>query len=106
MKTFNEYQEFAVSMAIYPEALKVIYPTIGLAGECGEVSEKVKKSIRDHNGLFKPKEIAMELGDVLWYVANIANDLGLTLEDIAFLNESKLIERIQNNTLQGDGDNR
>ena len=86
--------------------MKVIYPCIGLSGECGEVAEKIKKGIRDNNGLFNIKDIGLELGDVLWYVANIANDLGLTLEDIAIMNEDKIIKRKQNNTLRGNGDYR
>ena len=56
--------------------------------------------------MFNIKDIGLELGDVLWYVANIANDLGLTLEEIAIMNEDKIIKRKQNNTLRGNGDYR
>ena len=104
--TLNEYQDFAIRSAIYPTDMKVIYPCIGLSGECGEVAEKIKKGIRDNNGLFNIRDIGLELGDVLWYVANIANDLGLTLEEIAIMNEDKIIKRKQNNTLRGNGDYR
>ena len=104
--TLNEYQDFAIRSAIYPIDMKVIYPCIGLSGACGEVAEKIKKGIRDNNGLFNIKDIGLELGDVLWYVANIANDLGLTLEEIAIMNEDKIIKRKQNNTLRGNGDYR
>lgn len=79
----NEYQEKALETAIYPEEQRIIYPTLGLTGEAGEVSDKVKKILRDHNGYFddrKKFEIAKEIGDVLWYCAVLARDLGYNLE--------------------------
>ena len=74
--TFDEYQEFARSTAIYPEECKVTYPTLGLCGEAGEVAEKVKKNIRDGKSL---DGVGLELGDVLWYISALADDLGVTL---------------------------
>ena len=105
----NEYQETAASTAIYPEDSNIIYPVLGLNGEAGEVAEKVKKVIRDNNGIFSEEvitEIAKELGDVLWYLAAIARDLDLTLEDIARGNLIKLKQRQDRNKLNGSGDNR
>lgn len=107
--TFNEYQQRAATTAIFPQEMAVVYPTIGLAGETGEVAEKVKKTIRDHNGEFTPErrdEIAKELGDVLWYVAAIARDLGLSLDDVAQKNVDKILSRHGRNMLHGEGDER
>jgi len=106
---FNKYQKEAVSTAIYGAGNKIIYPTLGLCGEAGEVAEKVKKVIRDNNGEFtdeKKQEIKKEIGDVLWYIANIANDLDVSLEDVAQGNIEKLFSRRDRNKIQGDGDNR
>jgi len=107
--TFEGYQIKAVATAIYGEGNVVIYPTLGLCGEAGEVAEKVKKVLRDKGGVFSDEtktELAKELGDVLWYIANIANDLGINLEDVAAGNIAKLESRRQRNLIHGEGDNR
>lgn len=101
---FKEYQGKAVSFAIYPATHKVLYPTLGLCGEAGEVAEKVKKQVRD--GVFNRHEVAKELGDVLWYLANICNDIGYNLDEIAALNIDKLSSRKGRHVIQGSGDNR
>lgn len=107
---FNDYQKEARKTAIYPNLGKnFVYPTLGLAGEAGEVAEKVKKIIRDGNGEVtaeKKEELSKELGDVLWYVANLAEELGLNLDDIAKRNLEKLKSRQERGKLKGDGDNR
>lgn len=102
--TFNDYQAAAKKTAIYPEQHRVIYPALGLAGEAGEVAEKVKKWIRDGN--LDPDAVKKELGDVLWYVAAVASDLGLTLDEVASANVQKLESRAARGTLGGSGDNR
>lgn len=105
----NDYQKRAEETAIYPNHLNVIYPTIGLAGETGEVSEKVKKVLRDNEGRFtdeQRQELAKELGDVLWYVAVLARDLGYSLETVAKMNIDKLQSRKDRGCLGGNGDNR
>ena len=101
---FREYQRKAVTFAIYPATHKVLYPTLGLCGEAGEVAEKVKKQVRD--GVFNRHEVAKELGDVLWYLANICNDIGYNLDEIADLNIDKLSSRKKRDVIQGSGDNR
>ena len=109
MTNFIEYQEAAVKTAIYGEQNKIFYPALGLAGEAGEVCNKVKKIFRDNNGQLteeKREELAAEIGDVLWYCAALANDLGLSLDIIAGLNISKLNLRKQAGTIGGSGDNR
>jgi NTP pyrophosphatase (non-canonical NTP hydrolase) len=107
---FNEYQEKARSTAIYPNlGENYIYPTLGLSGEAGEISEKIKKVIRDEEGYItveKRSELEKELGDVLWYVANLASELGLKLEDVAKVNLTKLFDRKDRGKIKGSGDNR
>ncbi|MGI6297554.1 MAG: nucleoside triphosphate pyrophosphohydrolase family protein [Minisyncoccales bacterium] len=107
---FNEYQEKARRTAIYPgKDSNYIYPTLGLVGEAGEVAEKVKKIIRDENGIVsreKKEEIKKELGDVLWYIANLAYELDIKLEEIAQGNIEKIFSRVERNKVHGDGDNR
>jgi NTP pyrophosphatase (non-canonical NTP hydrolase) len=108
--TFKEYQEEARKTAIYPNlGSNFIYPTLGLAGEAGEVAEKIKKVLRDNNGLVseeKKQELTKELGDVLWYIANLSAELGLSMEDVALKNLEKLKSRQERNELHGSGDNR
>ena len=99
--TFDEYQVKAKQTAIYDHP--VIYPTLGLCGESGEVAEKVKKHLRDGTSL---DELKKELGDVLWYISAIASDLKLSLDDIAETNISKLTSRLERGKIQGSGDNR
>ena len=106
----NEYQQKASKTALYPNVGdNPIYPTLGLAGEAGEVADKVKKVIRDRNGIFdmEAKEsIMLELGDVLWYVSQLGAELGFHLEDIAISNLNKLSSRSSRGRISGYGDNR
>lgn len=105
--TLDEYQQMALETAIYP--LPIIYPTLGLTGEAGEVSEKIKKVLRDNEGVFdkeKKREIAKEIGDVLWYCATLSHDIGYTLSDIAKMNYGKIHSRQVRGKLHGNGDNR
>jgi len=107
---FEEYQKKSRKTAIYPDkGNNFVYPVLGLIGESGEVAEKIKKVIRDRNGVFSEEqrqEIKKELGDVLWYLAQIATELGLSLDEIAVFNIKKLESRKKRNKLHGNGDNR
>jgi NTP pyrophosphatase (non-canonical NTP hydrolase) len=107
---FNEYQKKSRKTAIYPKKGKnFIYPTLGLAGEAGEVSEKIKKILRDHGGKMNAEhkqEISKELGDVLWYVSQIASELNLDLSQVAKDNLGKLFSRYERGKIKGSGDNR
>ena len=106
---FKEYQEQASSTAIYDSKYKVTYPCLGLAGETGEVCEKIKKVFRDNDGVFtdeKKTEIGKEIGDVLWYLSAICKDLDLSLEECAIKNTEKLFSRKDRGVLSGSGDNR
>ena len=103
----DDYQAAARRTAIYAEHHRVIYPALGLASEAGEVAGKVKKVLRDQGGDFAqaPTDaLKDELGDVLWYVAVLAGDLGLSLDDIAAANLAKLTSRQERGTLGGAGD--
>ena len=108
--TFEEYQKLSRKTAIYPDKdNNFIYPTLGLTGEAGEVAEKIKRVLRDNNRVvddLKKQEIKKELGDVLWYLSQIATELDLSLNDIACFNIEKVNSRQERNKLSGDGDNR
>ena len=106
----GEYQKRSRVTALYPDnGNNFIYPTLGLCGEAGEVSEKIKKVLRDRGGIVDDQvrnEVSKELGDVLWYVAQLATELGLSLDNIAAANLEKLLSRKNRNMLHGSGDNR
>jgi NTP pyrophosphatase (non-canonical NTP hydrolase) len=106
---FNKYQETAVETAIYPSTHRILYPALGMAGEAGEVANKVKKIIRDGPENMPDDwkdQIASEIGDVLWYCAALSNDIGIPLALIAAQNRDKLLARKQKGTIQGSGDKR
>lgn len=103
--TLAEYQADAVKTKLYPEEKKIEYCSLGLCGESGEIAEKVKKWIRGDKELVT-KDIVLELGDVLWYVACFAEDIGSSLEEVAKLNIEKLESREARNKIKGDGDHR
>jgi NTP pyrophosphatase (non-canonical NTP hydrolase) len=104
---FNQYQQEAKKYAIYKDV--VIYPALGLASEAGEVCGKIKKILRDKNGVYNTEEkdvVAAEIGDVLWYLSALASDLHLDLNSIAQSNLDKLADRQSRNKISGSGDNR
>jgi len=105
MQNFNDYQEFVKSMKVYPEKHAIVYPALGLVGEAGEISEKVKKWLRGDRELDK-EGLLKELGDPLWYIASLADDLGFTLQEVVDANVQKLSSRKDRNLLHGEGDNR
>jgi NTP pyrophosphatase (non-canonical NTP hydrolase) len=102
----DKYQEMAKSTAIYDKKHAILYPALGLAGEAGEVANKIKKLIRD--GYEKNKDyrktISDEIGDVLWYCAVLADDIGFKLSDIATNNLVKLKDRQDRGVIGGSGD--
>ena len=109
MQTFDDYQEAAARTRVYPEGAAILYPALGLAGEAGEVCNKIKKVIRDDSCELTDERLAQlreELGDVMWYVAALCTDLQLNLGDICRENAEKLAQRQEDGTLQGDGDTR
>ena len=108
--TFDEYQQAAIKTARDKTANNELFHLVlGLAGEAGEITEKFKKLVRDNNSdesLIDREDIAKELGDVLWYVAALADYLNLTLDDIATTNIAKLASRQKRDLIKGSGDNR
>jgi NTP pyrophosphatase (non-canonical NTP hydrolase) len=107
------YQRKTGETAFYPRDAKtaLCYLSLGLCGESGEVAEKLKKIIRDSDSEMElsaeqKQNIAKELGDVLWYVAQLSGQLGFDLGEIAEMNLQKLRDRQSRNRLSGDGDNR
>jgi NTP pyrophosphatase (non-canonical NTP hydrolase) len=105
----SEYQRLSRRTAEYPREAWLAYPALGLAGEAGEVAEHAKKAIRDDGGTVgdeRKAAMAKELGDVLWYVAQIATELGLDLDEIAEQNLAKLLSRQERGVLSGSGDDR
>jgi NTP pyrophosphatase (non-canonical NTP hydrolase) len=106
----NFYQQKAFKTAIYPsKGYNIYYPALGLAGEVGEICNKIKKIMRDDGGKIteeRRKQLLDELGDVLWYAATIATELDEDLNQVAINNLFKLNEREKNNKLHGEGDKR
>lgn len=109
---FLDYQHATARTAVYPrntpvEALS--YVALGLAGEAGEIANKVKKILRDSDGkitLGHKNELCAELGDVFWYLSQLATEIGFNLEAVAKRNVDKLADRAARGVLQGSGDNR
>ena len=106
----SDYQAGARATAVYPGVGEnLAYPALGLCGEAGEVAENVKKTIRDDGGVLREERraaLAAELGDVLWYVAQVATEAGLDLGEVAAANLAKLSSRHERSVLQGSGDDR
>jgi NTP pyrophosphatase (non-canonical NTP hydrolase) len=107
---FSEYQSRSRKTAKYPAiGHPIIYPTLGLTNEAGEVAGKIKKIFRDKAGVIGAAEVEAlkgELGDVLWYLAQVCTELDLSLDDVAEYNIEKLYSRLERGKIGGDGDNR
>ena len=105
MNKFEEYQEFVEEMRVFPKSHKIIYPALGLAGEAGEAVEKVKKWLRGDKELDK-LGLLKELGDVQYYIAALAADVGSSLQEVIDINVDKLTKRKKEDKLKGSGDSR
>lgn len=103
--TFNQYQEEAKTTAIYPPEKALEYLSLGLASETGELTGKIAKWYRKDN-TFPKREVIDELGDVLWFVSELARFLDTDLSAVADLNRKKLASRMQRGVIKGSGDNR
>jgi NTP pyrophosphatase (non-canonical NTP hydrolase) len=108
--TADYYQSQSGQTAIFPKEKALEYLALGLTSEAGEVAGKVKKLIRDGEDVegFEMKKIAIasEVGDVLWYCAMMAKEVGVPLNTIMQMNLEKLRSRKERGTLKGSGDNR
>jgi NTP pyrophosphatase (non-canonical NTP hydrolase) len=107
----SDYQQAATKTALYPRLpdYSWVYPALGLANEAGEVTGKLKKVMRDNDGVLddaRRQEISKELGDVLWYIAQLATELHIDLDQVAAANIAKLASRQERGVLGGNGDNR
>ena len=106
----SDYQARSRATAVYPgQGENLLYPTLGLCGEAGEVAEKVKKMVRDEGGVLSDERraaLGKELGDVLWYVAQLATEADLDLGELAEANLEKLLSRQRRDVLSGSGDDR
>ena len=111
MMNLNDYQRQSRKFAIYQkkDANNFIYPLLGLLGESGEIAEKMKRVLREDKDPMEKitrEEIIKELGDVLWYIAQLSTELQVSLEEVAKINLIKLSSRKKRNKLKGEGDNR
>ncbi|MCB0111901.1 MAG: nucleoside triphosphate pyrophosphohydrolase family protein [Caldilineaceae bacterium] len=110
VQTFQTYQrESRKTWSLIHTDHAIVYPTLGLANEAGEVAGKVKKIFRDRKGVIDDADreaLKFELGDVLWYLAQICTELDLTLEEVAEANLTKLFSRLERGVIGGDGDKR
>lgn len=112
--TFADYSAAAAATAIYPGEGRqgltgIIYTTLGLTNEAGEVAGKLKKIMRDGDGIITDahrEALASEAADTLWYLDRLAAELGTTLEALATANAAKLADRMERGVIQGSGDNR
>lgn len=105
----EEYQEFTRESSIYAEGDEkgVACLALGVAGEAGEVADKIKKMFRDKGGIdLKDESLILELGDVLWYVTRLADNFGYSLQEVMRMNVNKLTKRMKNDTIKGSGDER
>ncbi len=107
--TFEEYQKQAMETALEYGEQTFNYGGLGLVGEAGEIANKLKKVIREHDGKIPEgldQDLKKELGDVLWYINFLSVKLGLSLEEVAQANLTKLASRKERGTLLGNGDDR
>lgn len=106
---FNDYQQAALSTNQHGGDTALLELALGLVAEAGEVAGKVYKLHRDADGALSDERraaLAHELGDVAWYLACIAAEIGYTLADVAAMNARKLADRAARGRINGDGDNR
>lgn len=109
MLKISQYEQGAAKTAVYPKEHGLVYAILGLTNEAGEVAGKFKKMYRDDNAVLTEERKAQlidELGDVMWYAACVARELGTTLEEVCLKNLFKLYDRQARGKLTGDGDKR
>lgn len=106
--TFEQYNNWLSDTILNPQK-DLLLQVLGICGEAGEIAEKMKKIVRDKNGIINEEDkvlMAKELGDVLWYLARFAQSLDMTIEDVALMNMKKLESRVKRGVILGEGDER
>lgn len=110
VQSFDIYQrESRKTWGVIEVDHPIVYPTLGLTNEAGEVAGKIKKIFRDKGGVIGEEDregLKYELGDVLWYLTQICTELNLTLEEVAAANLEKLLSRLERGQIRGEGDHR
>lgn len=110
LELFSAYQrESRKTWSVIPMDHSIVYPTLGLVNEAGEVAGKIKKIFRDKGGTISDTDreaLKYELGDVLWYLTQICTELNLSLEEVAAANIEKLFSRLERGQIRGEGDER
>ena len=109
MNSFDDYQLIARTTARYPSDTGIAYCALGLNGEAGEVADQVKRIHRDDDGVLtdeRRKKLIAELGEILWYLANLADELGVNLSEVAKGNLDKLKARVIRGRINGEGSDR
>jgi len=110
LENFSAYQrESRKTWNLVHTDAPIVYPTLGLVNEAGELAGKVKKIFRDKEGVISEEDrqaLKYELGDVLWYMAQIATELDLDLQEVAEANIEKLFSRLERGKIKGEGDYR
>ena len=110
LENFNAYQvESRKTWSLIHTDHPIVYPTLGLVNEAGELAGKVKKIFRDKGGVISEEDrtaLKYELGDVLWYMAQIATELDISLQEVAEANLEKLFSRLERGKIKGEGDYR
>lgn len=106
--TFEQYNNWLSDTILNPQN-DLLLQVLGICGEAGEIAEKMKKIVRDKNGVISEEDkvlMAKELGDVLWYLARFAQSIDMTIEDVALMNMKKLESRVKRGVILGEGDER
>lgn len=110
LMTLEEYQNWAITTRVYDGKIPMlVYATLKLTGEAGEFSEKIGKAYRDNDGVLDlpvREALLYELGDIMWYLANAAEELDSNLEQVAIMNQIKINDRKARGVLKGSGDSR
>lgn len=109
MEWYNYQEASRRTWQVVPMDHPIVYPTLGLVNEAGEVAGKIKKIFRDKAGVIAEEDrqaLKSELGDVLWYLTQICTELSISLESVAEYNIEKLLDRLDRDVINGSGDNR
>ena len=109
---FDEYEKLASRTGVFEGKVAenpLMYLGLGVTSEAGEVADKIKKIMRNDQGVIsteRKEALKFELGDVLWYLSQISRQIGIPFSEVATANIEKLADRAKRNVISSDGDNR